>query len=230
MAAAKKGWTLHISAINEGNEKTLYGLLTLIAHAFQIVHPKDQVMSWSIDLPWKKWKTAHQRRVILATNRFFTGMEYLKQSNRPLLITDIDGFVSRPPQKAPPSQKIGLFFVDKNCDLDESNWKAAGRSLLAGIVHIPAGELGLEFLLSVQQNMRLMKIRWYLDQVALLKSYKEIVNPKLIYEFDESHMSWKHGGSLPLLWTAKGGLKDHDLIYLRKRKRLLKVFFNALIK
>ncbi len=228
MAAAKKGWPLHLSAINEGNEQSLKGLLSLIAHAFQLVHKESEAMTWSIDSPWYAWKNDRQRQIVLAANRFFTASKLLRQSSRSLLIVDIDSFVSRSPRYAPPPHKIGLYLRDKNCSPSEADWRAIGKSVLAGIVHVPLGELGNKFLQDVQQSIRSEGFRWYADQVALFKSYKMLESPASVFEFNETHMGWTRSGCAPLLWTAKGDLKHKDRFYLRKKKQLLRTFVQAL--
>lgn len=228
MAAAKKGWPLHISAISEGNEQTLYGLLCLISESFRSIHRSNEEMSWSIDQPWRAWRNEQQRRIVLCANRFFTAADYLASSKQSLLIVDVDSFIAKSPRKAPPHDRVGLFLRDKDCNPDEKDWRILGKAVLAGIVHVPQGDIGMQFLLDVQKNIKLVKpLRWYVDQVALYRSYASMEDKSSVFCFDCSYMDWRHGEK-PLLWTAKGGLKSQDAFYMAKRRRLMASFVRAL--
>ena len=229
MAAAKQGWPVHISAIKEDNQEKLIGLLSLIKHSFKKVS-RDQVeLTWSIDQPWRSWTNEEERRAILASNRFFTAAMHLHELKKPLLIADTDALVTKPPQDAPPADKVGIFVRDAGLDPTNADWIKLGTAVNAGLVNIPDNAAGQAFLNAIKDQIEQQNLEWYSDQASIYICYTRAKEKEDIFMLNENHLGWEDNSwKRSLLWSAKGSRKEENNTFKKRQKRLLRLFSKAL--
>lgn len=178
-----------------------------------IINPTEQNISTAETLI-KKVKTKftytvenseNNSREYYSCNRFLIAPSFLTTANK-LLIIDTDCLLMDKIEF--PSADLGLFLRDPLPGT--VGWEYEGTHVAAGTVMYTKNSI--QFAEEVASFIKANKMIWFLDQVALWKTYCQYKENYSLYKFTEKEMDWnfKEGTKI---WTGKGSRKYDNKVY-----------------
>ncbi len=162
--------------------------------------------------------TDEQRRVYYSTMRFVFA-PWVMQNNISILIIDTDCYMNK---KFLFDNHlwadVGIYFRDSLPGT--VGWEKEGTRVAAGIVYYK--KTSTVFAQEVANFILKNQLAWFIDQVALWRTFDAWQDKLEIFSFNEKDMDWSFNkGSM--IWTGKGSLKHTNKKYInRKNQHLLK--------
>lgn len=133
-----------------------------------------------------------------------------------LMVLDIDAIIKK--TLIFPNENIGLFLREYN---KEIKFKILASILYVTYKHIDFINATNSIIAHHQKNNTM---KWYIDQIALYKSYKGKIEEKDTYIFTQKYCGWDSENG-EYIWTAKGNRKYEDQLFLKE-----KAYFENMIK
>lgn len=144
----------------------------------------------------------------LCSRRFHSATEVMERYGPGLLITDIDCYFN---SLIPvPEEFVGLFLRPGNPE---------HMAVAAGIVWLDGSRDSVEFMNNVSDKIHFMPSEWYVDQIALVRTYKEWQNKKKFFCFTNKHMDWEFNEGT-FMWTGKGPRKHRNIKYVTRKQEM----------
>jgi hypothetical protein len=206
-ALAKNNVHLHITNPTEDTIK----YLEYLKNGYQTLNDQN-LFTTSYDTIDVSTYTTKQRKTFYACNRFIVAADVIKCD---VLILDIDCLVMKHVDNL--ECDVGLFLRE---DRVEKEWKGLAGKTAAGAVYCSIANL--DFLNYVKEFIQSNKLDWYIDQVALYKSYLNFPDKNYI-KFDNKFMDWTFKPD-SIIWTGKGDRKRLNAIYTKKHNDFKRAF------
>lgn len=173
-----------------------------------IINPTEEVKSISKNLKNISYMTYDSpSKTLYAINRFIIAEEFIGDEG--VLITDIDCFFNK---KLPEiKEDIGLFLREYE------NFE--GMKVAAGIVWFGPTISGKKFAKLLKEKIMKKPWKWYVDQISLYETYKEVKQNTSVFTFNSKYMDWEFTED-SYMWTGKGPRKYKNLTYLNRKREL----------
>lgn len=204
---------VHIHVTNPSEEDNKY--LQFLCEGYKILYPEGHMTTSYDTIDISSYDKA-QRRTFYACNRYLVVPDVVKCD---VLILDIDCFVMS--NIVPFEEDVGLYLRRA---LGKDKWELEGGRLAAGAVYVNRNHL--DFIAhtrdTIQTYLDKKEIRWFLDQVALIRAYDNFPEKNYV-TITEKFLDWtfRKGSKV---WTGKGSKKSLDAIYGAKHKEFKKKF------
>ena len=155
-------------------------------------------------------------REYYSCNRFIIAPYLLQQGANKLLIIDADCLIMDKMEF--PDADLGLFLREPWENHNE--WETLASHVAAGMVLYT--QESINFAMEVSQALTQNKLIWFIDQVALWKTYEKdqltgMRNYKF-YQFTEDDMDWEFKEGTKC-WTGKGPRKYDNPTYLAEQQK-----------
>ena len=206
-ALAKNNLHLHVTNPNTDTFK----FLDYLKSGYKMLYADGNVTTSYDTMDISKYNTK-QRRTFYACNRFIVASQVIKCD---VLILDIDCLIMKHVDNL--ECDIGLFLRE---DRVEKEWKGLAGKTAAGALY--CSRLNLDFLEHAKDFILNNKLDWYIDQVALYKSYLNFPDKKYTF-FDGKFMDWNFKTD-SIIWTGKGDRKRLNVTYTKKHNDFKRLF------
>ena len=157
----------------------------------------------------------HQNREYYSCNRFIIAPYLLQQGAKKLLILDTDCLIMNKIEF--PDADLGLFLREPW--KDHSEWETLASHVAAGMVLYT--QESLNFAMEVSDALTKNKLIWFIDQVALWKTYEKDLLTGMrkhkFHQFTEQEMDWEFKEGT-LVWTGKGPRKYDNPTYVAQQQ------------
>ena len=156
-------------------------------------------------------------REYYSCNRFIVAPHFIRNGVNKLLIIDTDCLMMRYLEF--PNAKLGLFLRDPLPGT--VGWENEGTHVAAGIVYYTRESL--TFADEVSTILCNNKLVWFIDQVALWRTYQADPLYEDCYVFGPNDMDWEfvNGSNI---WTGKGPRKYDNETYCNKQSYYMDMF------
>ena len=135
--------------------------------------------------------------------------------NRDFVVLDIDSIINKAIQ--PIQNDVGLFFREPKDFANE--YEKIGMMIAAGIVYVKNSSLGRKFAYNLLEEIYILRIRWFSDQVALYKNFLRMKNEIKFHAYDQKTLDWDFDDE-SVIWSAKGERKNTNDKYLKKKAEI----------
>jgi hypothetical protein len=211
-ALAKNNVHLHVTGPSQNDHK----YLSFLSKGYKILSPETDMTTSYDDFDVSAYSPA-QRKTFYACNRYMVAPDVVKCD---VLILDIDCFIMS--NIEPFKADVGIFFRGGTDGKDK--WEREGNLLAAGALYVAKNHL--DFIIYtkniIQEYIDKQEIRWFLDQVALIRAYKNFPN-KNYATITNEFLDWDFKEKTKV-WTGKGSRKSLNPVYGHQHKEFKKKF------
>lgn len=206
-SAALANNNIHLHIIHPSVDDNIY--LDKLKIAYSTIYPQGIFTSSYDNIDIKRYDK-EQRKTFYSCNRFLVAPTIIKSN---CLILDIDSLII---------EHINEFTADVGLVLRPDNnykdWNGLAGKVAAGAVYININHI--DFLDYTKKFIETNELKWFVDQVALLKSYENFPNKKY-HAIDNKFLDWEFKKGTPI-WTGKGPSKYQNKTYTDKVKHFNK--------
>jgi hypothetical protein len=204
---------LAYSANQHGNDLHIHVMEPTEKNKADFILLKDDV---SIDLTISEEVGGFNNREYYSCNRFIVAPYLLQQGAERLLIIDTDCLIMD--HLDFPEADLGLF-LRKPWE-NHNEWETLASHVAAGMVYYT--QTSFSFAAEVSEALTKNKLIWFIDQVALWKTYERDkltgVRNYVFHKFTEKDMDWEFVEGTKV-WTGKGSRKYDNPIYLAEQQK-----------